>query len=118
MGIGGPKQSVHPGTASFGFSHKTVIITGVTEDGRFACKDNFGREVMVRTDVQRAKGARAQVGEHWIVSRDLGGWTFAACLSLPETPVVEGSRATADPVTLSLLDALAQLGLVIDGTTA
>jgi hypothetical protein len=118
MGIGGPAQSVHPGTDSLGFSHKTVIVTGLTDDGRYVCRDNFGREVTVRGDVQRAKGARPQVGEHWMISRDLGGWTLAACLSVPPTPVVAGSRAAADPVTLSLLDALVQLGLVTDETTA
>lgn len=85
-GIGKVNPSTGPGSHSRGFAHKTVIITGITDDGRITCKDNFGKEVMVNASVQRAKGFPPEVGERWMIDRTLGGWTLAACLSVPATP--------------------------------
>jgi len=110
--------SKSPGAHTLGFAHKTVIITGLTDDGRVVCKDNFGKEILVNASVQRAKGLPPQVGERWFIDRALGGWTLAACLSVPPpgSQVVTGLRPLMDPASSSLLDALVALGLVDDQT--
>lgn len=90
------KQGVHPGTSSVGFAYKSVVITGITDDDRATCRDNFGREITVRTDVQRAKGLKPKVGENWFICRDFGGWTLAAVLGYdPSTdPLYQWQQAT------------------------
>jgi hypothetical protein len=63
----------------------------------------------------RGRSGPPRVDEVWVVDRTLGYWTFSSIVhSVP--PVVTGARSAADPVTLSLLAALVELGLVVDGT--
>lgn len=116
-GMGKVNPPTGPGSHSLGFAYKTVIITGLTDDGRVVCKDNYGREVMVNASVQRAKGLPPQVGERWFIDRAFGGWSLAACLSIgADKPIVTGLVTLMDPASHSLLRALENLGLVDNQT--
>lgn len=77
-------------------------------------RDSIGKERWVDNRVHRANGAKAQVGEEWMIANDLGPWTFAVALSAT-VPEVTGSYA-ADEVLPSLVAALDSLGIIIDAT--
>jgi hypothetical protein len=54
-----------------------VTVSAITDDGLTAiCTDRTGVEVRVPLFWQRAKGFLPQVGENWLVSQDVGQWTF------------------------------------------
>lgn len=81
---------------------------------------SIGTQITVPLSVRRAALEFPAVGETWLIERSLGvQWTLAARVApLAARPVVTGSRAASDAVSLSLLAALVDLGLVDDETTA
>ena len=95
---------------------KRVVVEELAEEGSIAlCVDQFGHHLNVSTMMMRAKGARPQPGETWVVSLDIGDrWSFAAVLS-QDIPTVDGSRGDGTALE-SLLQALDQLGLIVDET--
>lgn len=96
-----------------------VSITAVDLSAGIAqARTTLGKEIQLRLDRRPKGGAAPAVGDIWTVCKEGYSWTLKAMLNAPATPTVTGSRAAADPVTLSLLAALVQLGLVQDGTTA
>lgn len=61
-------------------------------------------------------GVLPQVGQTWLLDRSMGGgWSFAALLGGPRRAVT-GTRAGTNALTLSMLAALVELGLVDDQT--
>lgn len=106
-------------TLSVGMTSLQVHVEQVVSDRQVAlCRDSLGgmQEVLLNP---RPMPRYPREGEFWMITKDLlGAWTFGAPFDPKPAPVVTGSRATADPVTLSLLAALVQLGLVTDSTTA
>jgi hypothetical protein len=97
---------------------KRVSITSVDlTKGICLCRDTLGKEETVRADRRPKGSAPPSEGELWMLRREGGGWVLDSMLQVSPTPVVTGSRATADPVTLSLLAALKSLGLIKDATT-
>lgn len=78
----------------------------------------LGKEISLRLD-RRPKGSAAPaIGEIWTITRQGYVYVLDDLLTAPAPPVITGSRTGADPLALSLLDALTQLGHVQDGTTA
>jgi hypothetical protein len=74
-----PRQAVNGATTSVGFTTKLVTVQSVTPDGRTAiCVDRQNTRVAVPMLLQRSKGALPEPGETWLVTQDLGQWTFAA----------------------------------------
>jgi hypothetical protein len=76
--------NMHPvGNTSYsrGFTLKQVKIIGIDSDGLASCDDSTGNLHAVRTDITRAKGNIPQVGENWIITKDLGAWTFGAIIN-------------------------------------
>ena len=63
-----------------GFPTMQITIAEIT-DGFAYGKDRFGRDIKIPISTQRAKGTTPLVGETWIISKDLGSWTFAAILN-------------------------------------
>jgi len=106
-------------TLSVGVMSLQVHIEQVLPAQQLAlCRDSFGGMQQVALN-PRPTSRYPREGEFWIITKDMIGlWTFAAPMDGTPAPVVTGSRALADPVALSLLSALSQLGLVVDGTTA
>jgi len=97
---------------------RRVTITAVDlTTGTGQARDTNGKTLDLRVD-RRPKGTAAPaVGELWEVELKGYCWVLAEQIGTPPPPTVTGSRAGVDPLTLSLLDALASLGHVIDGTT-
>lgn len=102
---------------SRGFENMRVVVESVSEDGTTAmCIDARGMGKQVNAAITRGKGGRPVAGETWMIDREFGNYTFAACV-IPLPPEVTGSREGLHPVVASLLDALAAQGLVLDLTT-
>lgn len=97
-----------------------VIIREIDDLGYCHVEDRFGKMRRVNMGIVRHKGLRPQVGESWLLRRDLDGqeWTFAAVLAASVTPpVVSGSRSDGTALG-SLLAALEAHGVITDETTA
>jgi len=74
-----PRPALNGATTSVGFTTKLVTIQSVSPDGKTAvCVDRQNTQVSVPMLVQRSKGVLPAVGETWLVTQDLGSWTFAA----------------------------------------
>lgn len=96
-----------------------VTIIEIDQHGFAHVRDAFGKMHRVNATITRAKGMRPRVGEAWVVSRDLDRreLTLAAIMGESvEPPRVTGSR-TSGAALLSLLDALEELGVIINDTT-
>lgn len=73
------RANSNPSNHAIGLTTKKVVVERI--EGNVAiCRDTTGYRSHVRMDVQRAKGAAPEVGEHWMLSNDLGQWSFAAIL--------------------------------------
>ena len=100
-----------------GFTLRQVIVEQIVpKRGLLICKEISSKHKMeVPMLPMRVRAPR--VGEHWLLDQVYGFWSFAALLRATDTaPEVTGPRAGADPVTLSLLAALVEVGLVRDKT--
>ncbi|MCW2930042.1 MAG: hypothetical protein JWM19_1004 [Actinomycetia bacterium] len=74
-----PKSPLNPTTHSVGFTAKLVTVQSVSPDGQTALTvDRQNTQAQVPMLVQRSKGPLPQPGETWILTQDLGMWTFAA----------------------------------------
>lgn len=107
-------------TSGVGFAILRVSVEQVLPSLGYAiCREDLtNREVQVMLSPRTTKTTWPREGERWLVDRLAGGWGFFRIDNVLAPPTVTGSRALADPVTLSLLAALSQLGIVEDGTTA
>ena len=77
--MGAPRQAVNAATTSVGLTTRLVTVQSVSADGKTAvCIDRTGTQVSVPMMVQRSKGLLPAAGETWLVTQDLGSWTFAA----------------------------------------
>lgn len=105
-------------TLSVGITTFQVHVEHVIPERQLAqCRSNLAGLIEVPLN-PRPMSRMPREGEFWVVTKDMiGMWTFAAPFDSRTPPVVTGSRAASDPVSLSLLAALVQLGLVTDGTT-
>lgn len=102
-----PRPAVNSATLSVGFTAKVVTVRSVSADGKTAvCTDRQNTQVSVPMLVQRSKGLLPAVGETWLVTRDLGQWTFAAFVAqsaaqfqAPSSSggVYTGATAPSDP---------------------
>lgn len=65
---------------SDGLSQLSCEVLSVQADVAFV-RDQLGRQISVRRDIQRSHGRAAEVGERWMIDRTLGNeWTFAAII--------------------------------------
>jgi len=77
-----PRPALNGATTSVGFTTKLVTIQSVSPDGKTAvCVDRQNTQVSVPMLVQRSKGVLPAAGETWLVTQDLGQWTFAAVVA-------------------------------------
>lgn len=77
--------------------------------------DHFGKPRVLWRHHLRARGMLPEVGEMWIIARDLGHWTFAAILTAKPPPVTgncEGNTAL-----WSLLQTLDSHGIIDNQAT-
>ena len=113
-------QSVGRNTNGVGFSmHQVVVEQIVAEKGLAICKEITTSRRM-EASLLPVRVRAPKVGEIWFIDQDYGFWSFSSLVvanAPPATPQVTGAKASADPITLSLLAAMVQIGLVTDGTT-
>jgi hypothetical protein len=77
-----PRQPVNGSTTSVGFTTKLVTVQAVSADGKTAVAvDRQNHQVSVPMMIQRSKGLLPAVGETWLVTQDLGQYTFAAVVA-------------------------------------
>jgi hypothetical protein len=88
-------------------------------DGTVLVRNTIGKQWGVRADLRPSGTAPPREGEVWLLARQVRSAPDVLWLRIahPAPPVVTGPRSGADPVTLSLLKALSDLGLVQDKTT-
>ena len=97
---------------------RRVSVTAADPDsGEVMVRDGNGWQATVRASTRPKGTGFPAPGEIWIISRSGPSWMLGAQVGALPPPLVTGSRATADPVTLSLLAALTAIGVVRDGTT-
>lgn len=101
----------------FGLQQKPAVIREI-RDGAAHVRDPFGNEHVVGLNTIPGKSATPSAGETWLITAGVQGWSFVHLLSPPVLPEVVGARTGADPLAVSLLDALVTLGLVRDGTSS
>lgn len=99
---------------SHGPATQTVSIIDLTPDGTVLTQNAIGKQTTYRG--LSTPGPIPQVGEMWLMDRVHGDWQFSVRIRATP-PVVTGSRALADPVSLSLLEAMVTIGFVVDGTS-
>ena len=108
-------RETHPGVGSQGLPFERVMVEQVILDENFAVvRNEFGKTRQVPLHV-RARGLLPAEGESWVISRDLGFWTFALCI-LPKPPVITGETDNI-PALENLLAELSAAGLIVDNTT-
>jgi hypothetical protein len=71
-----------PSFGSVGFHQVLFTIEEITNGYAYGT-DQFLVSRQVPIALQRAKGAAPSVGEQWLITKDLGPWTFAAIMSNP-----------------------------------
>lgn len=96
-----PRTGLNPATHSVGFSAKLVTVRAVSADGTTAvCVDRQNTQTAVSMLVQRGKGPLPQAGETWLLTQDLGMWTFAAIVA-GSSAQLAGSLAVRQRITAS-----------------
>jgi hypothetical protein len=99
-------------------TNRTVVISAVDTVKQIAsAKDGLGKTIEIRIDRRQKGTAIPAEGDTWTVTRIGFNWVLESMLSVPVAPAVVGSRAATDQISLSLLAALVQLGLVTDETS-
>ena len=77
-----PRPAVNGATTSVGFTAKLVTIQSISPDGTMAvCVDRQNTQVNVPMLIQQSKGVLPAVGETWMVTQNLGMWTFSAIVA-------------------------------------
>lgn len=80
--MGVPRPAVNGATTSVGFTTKLVTVQSVSPDGKTAVAvDRQNTQVSVPMMIQRSKGLLPAAGETWLVTQDLGQYTFAAVVA-------------------------------------
>ncbi len=87
-----PRATLNPTTNSVGFTAKLVTVQSISADGTTAITvDRTNTQTAVPMLVQRSKGPLPQVGETWLLTQDLGMWTFAAIVATSSGQFAGGS---------------------------
>lgn len=93
--------------------YQRVRVNDISSDGAVAyVTDTTGKTIDVPLSMRTGKGGWPAIGEVWIITREYGGWAFAALLDSGQPPLINVVRDDADDLALQLLDALVTLGLV------
>lgn len=104
------------GVNSVGLPWEVVKVTEIGDDGLAEVTNHIGKQRRIKIGFLRAKGALPRVGERWVIDKSMGYWTFAAVIEA-DPPVITGDRSDGTALA-NLLTALADMGLIVDETTA
>lgn len=104
---------------STGQFERVTIVSEPTASGQIQVRNTLGKEQTVRCDFRAGGSAQPRPGELWIMWCPPGIPKYLmARIGNPAPPAVTGSRTGQSPLVLSLLSALAELGLIDDQSTA
>jgi hypothetical protein len=114
-------QPVNPNSLGVGFSLHLVLVEQIVLAHNTAICQEVSTKHRMEVSLTPIRVRIPKVDEVWIIDQTFGVWSFAATVQTPTQfvgglPAVTGARSGADPVTLSLLAALVQIGLVTDET--
>lgn len=74
-----PRPAVNGATTSVGLTTRLVTVQSVSPDGRTAyCVDRANTQVAVPMLIQPSKASLPAVGDTWLLTQNLGSWTFSA----------------------------------------
>lgn len=100
--MGTPKTGLNPTTHSVGFTAKLVTVRSVSPDGLTAvCVDRQNTQTQVPMLVQRSKGPLPAPGDTWLLTQDLGMWTFAAFVATSAAQFGAAASGSAQLVIIS-----------------
>ena len=85
------------------------------ENGQAYGRDQHGKLSKIPLTILPAKSPYPKAGEQWLVNRESGIWTFSHILNAPPPPTVTGHESDSSAYT-NLLEALGEVGLIIDET--
>jgi hypothetical protein len=89
-----PRPAVNSSTTSVGLTSRLVTVQSISADGTTAvCTDRQHTQVSVPMLVQRSKGSLPVVGETWLLTQELGSWTFAAVVAQSPTQFQQPTAA-------------------------
>jgi hypothetical protein len=92
--MGAPRRGLNPTTNSVGFTAKLVTVRSVSADGATAVVvDRQNTQTQVPMLVQRSKGPLPAPGDAWLISQDLGMWSFAAFVGTSGSDFAGGGQA-------------------------
>lgn len=95
-----PRQGLNPTTHSVGITAKLVTVQAISADGLLAqTVDRQNTQTQVSMLVQRSKGPLPRPGETWLLTQDLGVWTFAAFVG--KTPADFAGTAGGTQITVA-----------------
>lgn len=98
-----------------GYQVRRVRVDEVRQGQDFArCLDDNGVEVRVPMSIRPGQGGWPREGEVWLLTKTYGRWTFDAIIGPPSPIVITAPRDTADELSEQLLDAMVQLGMVVE----
>ena len=107
-------MATHPGGPGMGLPYLRCKVEQIlSEDNYAVVRDEFGKTHSIPLYL-RAKGQLPVEGEVWLISRDLGTWTFALCIE-PIPLAVTGSN-DGIPALVSLLNIFESQNLIVDNT--
>lgn len=99
----------------FGYVRVEVSEVPGAGGGRYArCLDNNGNEYRVHMGLRVGGGRFPQVGDNWLLTKVGQVWAFHAYIGRSHPIVIRAPRDGADRLTIELLDALVELGLVVE----
>lgn len=100
--MGTPKQGLNPTTHSVGLTAKYVTVRSITPDGTQALVvDRQNVQNSVPMLIQRSKGPLPAVGDTWLITQDLGIWTFAAFVASSQSDFAQGGAAAGAAIIVS-----------------
>jgi hypothetical protein len=82
-----------------------------------SCRDENGITVDVPMGIRSGNSGWPQEGETWLLTKQFGRWTFNSIVGSTHPIVITAPSDTADELASQLLDALVQLGMVVEERT-
>lgn len=97
------------------FGYVRVKVVEVPGVGRFArCLDPDGNEYRVHMGMRVGGGRFPQINDDWLLTKVGNLWLFQVYIGRAHPIVITAPRDGADRLTIQILDALVDLGLVVE----
>lgn len=99
----------------FGYIKVEVVEVPGDNGGRYArCLDDNGNEYRVAVSLRMGGGRFPLLGDKWLLTKIGNMWVFTVYVGRAHPIVITAPRDGADRLTIQLLNALVELGLVVE----